>query len=170
MNTVCLIGRLVADPELKYTPSGNAVCNFRVAVDRRFKSESGEKQTDFFDVVAWRQSAEFAAKYLNKGRLVSITGTLQQRSWVQQDGQKRSKVEVVADQLQGLDKAQDSRLAEPPNLDEPRVYRLGDLLEEWDTFAEEAYNARQGNKPLGIKTNLDTQADDYPDNDPFAEE
>ena len=137
MNTVCLIGRLVADPELKYTPSGNAVCNFRVAVDRRFKSESGEKQTDFFDVVAWRQSAEFAAKYLSKGRLVSITGTLQQRSWVQQDGQKRSKVEVVADQLQGLDKAQ-------------------------GTQSDVAHAGQAGQ--------AEPQADDYPDNDPFAEE
>ena len=134
MNTVCLIGRLVADPELRFSPAGVAVCNFRIAVDRRFKSESGEKQTDFFDVVAWRQTAEFAAKYLSKGRLVSVTGTLQQRSWVQQDGQKRSKVEVVADQLQGLDKAQGTQ---------PDVAHAGqdeaqaDDYLDYDPFAEE---------------------------------
>jgi single-strand DNA-binding protein len=133
MNTVCLIGRLVADPELKYTPSGTAVCNFRIAVDRRFKSESGEKQTDFFDVVAWRQSAEFAANYLGKGRLVSVTGTLQQRSWVQQDGQKRSKIEVVAEQLQGLDKAQEQQGAASSRSEQPAEPQ-GD---DYDPFAEE---------------------------------
>jgi len=106
MNVVALIGRVVADPELRYTPNGVAVTTLRIAVDRRFKSQSGEKETDFFDVIAWRQSAEFAANYLSKGRLVAVQGSLQQRSWVQQDGQKRSKIEVVADQLQGLDKPQ----------------------------------------------------------------
>jgi single-strand DNA-binding protein len=104
MNVVALVGRMVADPELKYTPSGVAVCSFRIAVDKRTKSESGEKQADFFDIVAWRQSAEFAANYLSKGRLVAVSGRLQQRSWVQQDGQKRSAVEVVADKITGLDK------------------------------------------------------------------
>lgn len=104
MNVCVLIGRMVADPELKYTPSGVAVCSFRIAVDRRFKSESGERETDFLDVVAWRQSAEFAANYLSKGRLVAVEGRLQQRSWVQQDGQKRSRVEVVANSLQALDR------------------------------------------------------------------
>lgn len=104
MNVVALVGRLVADPELKYTPSGIAVATLRIAVDRRTKSETGEKSADFFNVVAWRHSAEFAANYLTKGRLVSVSGKLQQRSWVQQDGQKRSAVEVVADSLQGLDR------------------------------------------------------------------
>lgn len=114
MNVVALIGRMVADPELRYTPSGVAVTSFTIAVDRRFKNESGEKQTDFFDVVAWRQSAEFASNYLTKGRLVAVQGRLQQRSWVQQDGQKRSKVEVVADNLQGLDKPQGNQNAAAP--------------------------------------------------------
>lgn len=109
LNVVALVGRLVADPELKYTPSGVAVSTLTIAVDRRFKSESGEKQTDFFDIVCWRQSAEFAANYLSKGRLVSVQGKLQQRSWVQQDGQKRSKVEVVADSIQGLDRPREGQ-------------------------------------------------------------
>lgn len=113
MNIVCLIGRMVVDPEMKFTPSGVAVTSFTIAVDRRFKSASGEKQTDFFDCVAWRQSAEYAANYLNKGRLVSIEGKLQQRSWVQQDGQKRSKVEVVVETLQGLDKPKDGENRQP---------------------------------------------------------
>jgi single-strand DNA-binding protein len=105
MNVVMLIGRLVADPELKYTPSGVAVTTFRIAVNRRFANkQTGEREADFIDVVAWRQSAEFAANYLSKGRLVAVQGSLQVRSWVQQDGTKRYKSEVVADQLQGLDK------------------------------------------------------------------
>ena len=112
MNVVVLIGRMVADPELKYTPSGVAVCSFTIAVDRRFKSESGEKETDFFDIVAWKQSAEFAANYLSKGRLVAVNGRLQTRKWVQQDGQKRSKTEVVAENLQGLDRPKDSQARE----------------------------------------------------------
>ena len=111
MNVVALIGRLVADPELRYTPSGVAVATLRIAVDRRQKSETGEKLSDFFNVVAWRQSAEFAANYLTKGRLISVNGRLQQRSWVQQDGQKRYAVEVVAESIQGLDKPKEGQQA-----------------------------------------------------------
>ncbi len=109
MNVVILIGRLVADPELKYTPNGVAVTSFSIAVDRRFKNAAGEKQADFFNVVAWRQTAEFAANYLSKGRLVSVQGELQSRSWVQPDGQKRYKTEVVANNLQGLDRPKDGQ-------------------------------------------------------------
>ena len=109
LNVVALVGRMVADPELKYTPSGVAVCTFRIAVNRSFKSESGERQADFIDVVAWRQRAEFAANYLTKGRLVSVNGRMQQRSWVQQDGQKRSKIEVVAENLDGLDRPREQQ-------------------------------------------------------------
>lgn len=142
LNTVVLIGRLVADPELKYTPSGVAVCSLRVAVDRRFKSESGEKVSDFFDIVAWRQSAEFAANYLAKGRLVAVQGRLQQRSWVQQDGQKRYKVEVVADNIQGLDRPRDNQQAEggPTSSGEGYAPENGgnfDTDMDYDPFAEE---------------------------------
>ncbi len=112
LNVVALVGRMVADPELKYTPSGVAVCSLRIAVDRRFKSEGGERQTDWIDVVAWRQSAEFAANYLTKGRLIGVQGRLQTRSWVQQDGQKRSKMEVVADNLQGLDRPKEQQVSQ----------------------------------------------------------
>lgn len=142
LNIVALVGRMVADPELKYTPSGVAVCTFTIAVDRRFKNESGEKQTDFFDIVAWRQSAEFAANYLSKGRLVSVSGRLQQRSWVQQDGQKRSKVEIVADDLQGLDRPRETTGApgEAPAPTETPAQAGGAGFEtdmDYDPFAEE---------------------------------
>jgi single-strand DNA-binding protein len=109
LNKVILIGRLATDPELKYTPSGVAVTSFRIAVDRPFgrNAETGEKETDFIDIVAWRQSAEFAANYLNKGRLVAVDGRLQIRNWVANDGTKRRTAEVVANDLRSLDRPRD---------------------------------------------------------------
>jgi len=121
LNKVILIGRLATDPELKYTASGVAVTSFRIAVDRRMApNETGEKETDFIDVVAWRQSAEFAANYLNKGRLIAVDGRLQIRNWVAQDGTKRKTAEVVANDLRSLDRprdpnAQSSHYDEPPH-------------------------------------------------------
>ncbi|MHB1455787.1 MAG: single-stranded DNA-binding protein [Armatimonadota bacterium] len=103
VNRVVLVGRLTADPELKYTPSGKAVASFTVAVDRRQNSQ-GEKETDFIPIVAWQKSAEFASNYLSKGRLVAIDGRLQIRSWVAQDGTRRKTAEVVAESVQGLDR------------------------------------------------------------------
>src|SRR5207244_13438905 len=105
LNKVILIGRLATDPELRYTPSGVAVTSFVIAVDRRMApNEAGEKETDFIDIVAWRQSAEFAANYLNKGRLVAVDGRLQIRKWVAQDGTKRRNAEVIANDLRSLDR------------------------------------------------------------------
>jgi single-strand DNA-binding protein len=108
LNRIILIGRLATDPELKYTPSGIAVTQFRLAVDRPMSAEARqngqEKQADFISIVAWRQSAEFAANYLGKGRLVAVEGRLQVREYVTQDGQKRRDAEVVADNLKSLDK------------------------------------------------------------------
>src|SRR5712691_6698412 len=119
LNKVILIGRLATDPELKYTPSGVAVTSFRIAVDRRMApNEAGEKETDFIDIVAWRQSAEFAANYLNKGRLVAVDGRLQIRTWVAQDGTKRRNAEVVAYDLRSLDRPREqtsSRFDAPPH-------------------------------------------------------
>lgn len=127
LNSVVLIGRLVADPGLKYTPSGVAVSEFRIAVDRKFKSEGGEKQTDFIDIVAWRQSAEFCANYLSKGRLIAVQGRIETQSW-EKDGQKRSKTQVVADSVQGLDKPKDGGAAKG---------KQQDSSEDYDPFAEE---------------------------------
>jgi single-strand DNA-binding protein len=113
LNRVVLIGRLVADPELRYTPSGVPVANFRIAVDRRFTNAAGERETDFINIVAWRQSAEFAANYLGKGRLVAVDGRLQIRQWTTQDGQRRQTAEVVADSIQGLDRPREGGAAVP---------------------------------------------------------
>jgi len=108
LNRTVLIGRLCADPEVKYTPAGVQVATFRLAVNRITKNEAGEYDADFFNIVAWRRTAEFVGNYLTKGRLVSIEGRLQTRSWVAQDGTKRSTVEIVADNVEGLDKKSDA--------------------------------------------------------------
>ena len=113
MNRIILIGRLVADPELRYTGSGVPVANFRLAVDRQRKSQGGEKETDFINIVAWRQQAEFATNYLSKGRLVAVEGRLQIRQWTTNDGQKRTTAEVVADNVQGLDRPREQAAQTP---------------------------------------------------------
>ncbi len=120
LNRVVLVGRLATDPELKYTASGIAVTSFLLAVDRRPNAQ-GERETDFVPIVAWRQSAEFAANYLTKGRLVGVDGRLQIRSWVAQDGTRRKSAEVVADNLRSLDK---------PKEREPQVQPVAEAAEE----------------------------------------
>lgn len=97
MNKVILMGRLVADPELKTTPSGLSVTTVRVAVNRRFSAD-GTNTADFFDVVCWRQTADFVAKYFTKGRMIGVVGSLQTRSWTDKNGNKRYVTEVIADE------------------------------------------------------------------------
>lgn len=100
LNRIVIMGRLTRDPELKQTPSGVNVASFTVAVDRDFKNrETGEKATDFIDCVAWRQTAEFASRYLTKGRMVAVEGRLQIREWTDREGGKRRSAEVVADNI-----------------------------------------------------------------------
>ena len=96
MNKVILIGRLVADPELKYTPSGKAVCNVTVAVDRQSKASG----TDFIDVVVWNKSAENLAQYMSKGRQLAVDGSLQKRSYEDKEGNKRWVTEVLANRIE----------------------------------------------------------------------
>ncbi|MDD5422541.1 MAG: single-stranded DNA-binding protein [Candidatus Omnitrophota bacterium] len=104
LNKVFLIGNLTRDPELRYIPSGSAVATFTVAVNRVFKSQTGEKkeQTSFLRVVVWGRRAEVCGEYLSKGSPVFVEGRLQSRDWQTQDGQKRNTVEVVADNIQFL--------------------------------------------------------------------
>ena len=100
LNRVVIMGRLTRDPELRRTQTGTAVTSFSLAVDRDFKSrESGEKATDFIDVVAWRQTAEFVCQYFAKGRMVVVEGRLQIRDWKDKDGNNRRSAEVVADNV-----------------------------------------------------------------------
>ena len=99
LNKIIIMGRLVRDPELRRTQSGTAVTSFRLAVDRDYKAEDGSKQADFFDVVAWRSTAEFVSKYFSKGRMAVVDGRLQSRPWTDKDGNKRIAIEVVADSV-----------------------------------------------------------------------
>lgn len=99
LNKIIVMGRLTRDPELRRTQSGLAVTSFSIACDRDFKSQSGEKETDFIDVVAWRNTAEFVSKYFSKGRMAVVEGRLQIRAWTDQNGNKRRSAEVVADNV-----------------------------------------------------------------------
>jgi len=108
LNKIFIMGRLTRDPELRRTQSGTAVTSFSLAVDRDFKSQSGEKETDFIDVVAWRSTAEFVAKYFTKGRMAVVTGRLQIRNWTDKEGNKRRSAEVVADNVYFGDSKRDN--------------------------------------------------------------
>lgn len=112
LNRITIMGRLTRDPELRRTQSGAPVTSFTMAVDRDFKSQSGDKETDFIDVVAWRNTAEFAAKYFTKGRMAIVSGRLQIRDWQDNNGNKRRSAEVIADSIYfGDSKPQDAQPA-----------------------------------------------------------
>ena len=113
LNRIILMGRLTRDPELRRTGSGTAVTSFSLAVDRDFKSQSGEKETDFIDIVAWRNTAEFVSKYFTKGRMAVVEGRLQLRDWTDKDGGKRRSAEVVAEHVYFGDSKQRSESDTP---------------------------------------------------------
>ena len=109
LNHITIMGRLTRDPELRRTGSGIAVASFTVAVDRDFGGrDGGEKETDFIDCVAWRQTGEFVSKYFTKGRMIVVSGRLQIRSWTDKEGNKRRTAEVVADNCYFGDSKRDS--------------------------------------------------------------
>lgn len=108
LNKVMLIGNLTRDPEVRYTPKGSAVCDMAIAVNRRYTTDNGDRQEEvtFLDVVLWGKTAELAGQYLSKGRPVFIEGRLQMDTWDDKEtGQKRSKIKIVAENLQFLEKA-----------------------------------------------------------------
>lgn len=109
LNRVILIGRLTADPQLRYTQNGHACGNFTVAVDRQFKKQNGEKETDFIRIVTWRKLAETCANNIGKGRLVAVDGRLQIRKYQAQDGSDRYATEVVAETVRFLDWPKDGQ-------------------------------------------------------------
>ena len=124
LNRIILMGRLTRDPELRRTGSGTPVTSFSLAVDRDFKSQSGEKETDFIDIVAWRSTAEFVSKYFTKGRMAVVEGRLQIRDWTDRDGGKRRSAEVVADNVYFGDSKRDggSDFGAPPAYGAPASY------------------------------------------------
>ena len=115
LNHITIMGRLTRDPELRRTGSGIAVASFTVAVDRDFGGrDGGEKETDFIDCVAWRQTGEFVSKYFTKGRMIVVSGRLQIRSWTDKDGNKRRTAEVVADNCYFGDSKRDGDAGSSP--------------------------------------------------------
>lgn len=126
LNKVIIMGRLTRAPELRRTQGGTAVTSFTLAVDRDFKSQSGEKETDFIDVVAWRNTGEFAAKYLAKGRMAAVEGRIQVRDWQDKDGNRRKTVEVVADNVYFADSNRDSKPQDTPATNEPDFDEIED--------------------------------------------
>lgn len=99
LNVVAIMGRLVADPELRTTPAGHSVCSFRIACERSYSKPGEQRQADFIDVIAWRQSAEFVSKYFKKGSMIAIDGSLQTRNYQDKNGNNRTAVEVVANNI-----------------------------------------------------------------------
>lgn len=120
LNKIFLQGRLVADPELRHTPSGVAVATFRLAVDRDFKDkETGERQADFINIVAWRQTGVFVNQYFSKGRMAIVEGKLQTRTYDDKDGVRRYATEVVADNVYFGDSKRDGDGGKPEEFREP---------------------------------------------------
>ena len=127
LNKIIIMGRLTRDPELRRTQSGTAVTSFSLAVERDFKEQNGEKKTDFIEVVAWRNTAEFVGKYFTKGRMAVVEGRLQIRDWTDRDGGKRRSAEVIAESVYFGDSKRESDghavgYGEPP-------HRSGDFAE-----------------------------------------
>ena len=113
LNRVILMGRLVVDPELKTTPSGISVTSFRIAVERSYAKAGEERQTDFINIVCWRNTAEFVCKYFPKGSLIALEGQLQTRSYQDKDGTTRYMVEVLADKVSFTGEKQDKQENKP---------------------------------------------------------
>lgn len=138
LNRIVIAGRLTRDPEMRHTQIGTPVTSFTLAVDRDFKDQNGDRQTDFVDVVAWRATSEFVAKFFSKGRMAVVDGRLQIRDWTDKDGNKRRSAEVVAD----------------------NVY-FGDSKRDWDAGAYAAQSAGSGgNAPLPTESGFTPLTED----------
>ena len=156
LNKVILIGRLTADPELRYTTSDIAVAEFRIAVDRPFKSASGEKKTDFFRCKAWRQTAEFVNNYVKKGNLVAVEGRVEINEFTGQDGVKKYFTDIVCDQVQGLTSRSESG---------------GSDTGGYAAVSPAAAPApTRSNPPAAQPSSGGAEFDDFDDSDPFADE
>ena len=123
LNKCFFMGRLTRDPELRHTQSGTAVASFSIAVDRDFKDkQTGEKATDFIDVVAWRNTAEFVSRFFSKGRMAVVVGSLQMRDWTDKDGNKRRSAEVIAESVYFGDFKRDGDSGQPSSSGYPGSY------------------------------------------------
>ncbi len=125
LNVAVLMGRLVADPELRHTPNDISVTTFTIAVDRSYVKPGADRQADFIDIVAWRNTADFVCKYFHKGQLVAVQGVIQTRSYMDKDGNKRKAFEIVADNVHFAESKR-SPSAAPVEDTEPPAYASGD--------------------------------------------
>jgi single-strand DNA-binding protein len=149
-NKVVLIGRLTQDPDMRYTPAGIPVARFTLAVDRPFKKQDGTRDTDFIDIVAWRQRAEFASNYLGKGRQILVEGRLQVRSFVGQDGVRRRVAEVQAENFTFVGPPSGERAAAAEAEELPPAPSESDVPEDPGEFGgpPEKGQSGQRNDPL----------------------
>ena len=134
LNVVVLTGRLVADPELKTTQSGNSVCTFRVAVDRSYAPQGEERKADFITVTAWRKTAEFVSKYFQKGSMISVQGRLETRQYQDKNGNNRTATEVLAAEV---------GFCGPKAADKPAVRDFDQQTENYTSEAKASYSAPQ---------------------------
>lgn len=190
LNRVILVGRLTRDPELRHTASGLAIATFTLAVDRRYKNQQGEKQTDFLRCKAWRQRAEFVSSYVTKGRLVAVEGSIETSEVVGQDGQKRYFTDIVCDNITTLDSARsqddaggfggaqgapagggyfpDEEIAAPVQQQQQQQYAAPQQPRPSapaQAPANQGFGARPTPQPEPAYPD-----DDYDDSDPFADE
>lgn len=157
LNRVTLMGRLTRDPELRRTQGGTAVCSFSIAADRDYKGADGEKATDYFDIVAWRASAEFVCRYFSKGRVIIVDGRLQSRKWTDKDGNKRTSIEIVADNFYFGDSKRDDGGGQPQS-----GYGAGGYQQGYGQYAPQEpppYGAGMGYGP-GATTGGFTEIED----------
>ncbi|MEQ1761597.1 MAG: single-stranded DNA-binding protein [Pyrinomonadaceae bacterium] len=137
LNRVCLIGRMGKDPELRTTTTGKSVVEFSLAVAKKFKPTDGGPDADWFRVKAWGQTAEFVSNYLSKGRLVSVDGRLETRKYTAADGTNREIIEVVADNVSGLDRPKDDDGSGAAPKAAQQTKTGGGAVDEYDPFADE---------------------------------
>lgn len=150
LNVVAIMGRLVADPELRTTQSGTNVCSFRIACDRNFARQGEQRQADFIDIVAWRQQAEFVSKYFQKGSMIAIEGSLQTRQYQDKNGNNRTATEVLASQVSFCG----GKAAEKPS-----VHDFDQQTENHVREANAAHSAPQ--KPQNVPEYSQGSADDF---------
>lgn len=153
MNRVELVGRITKDPEVKMTTNQTQYCNFTVAVDRKFKDQNGERQADFINCVAWRQTAGFIGKYFHKGSKIGVCGSIQTRSYDNQNGQKVFVTEVVVDEAEFVDSKGSSEGGSNANYSKP-------ASKPADSFAPPAQGTAAAAAPTAPMTKIDDDAGD----------
>lgn len=136
MNRTTIMGRLVRDPELRRTANGTAVTTITLAVDRDVKNQNGERVADFFDVIAWRNTAEYVCKYFTKGRMAAVDGRLQTRAWTDKDGNKHKAVEIIAESIYFGDSRKSDDSGAPAAAHSAPASEPADSSFDGDDFAE----------------------------------